>query len=154
MLKTTLIAAALTAAILASTPADVRAVDVDTTPQANAESADFVAARRAIERKNWKEASTRLQRVVAAEPGNADAHNLLGYALRWQNDLPGALASYERALKINPQHRGALEYAGVALIRSGQRARAEENLAKLKEICGVNCEEYRDLARALAAAPR
>lgn len=126
------------------------AVDLDTTPVANAENPDFVAGRKAVERKNWNEAVTRFSRVVAKEPDNADAHNMLGYSLRWAGNVDAAIASYERALKLNPKHRGALEYSGIALLKSGSTERAQENLAKLKDICGVNCDEYKDLAKAIA----
>jgi Flp pilus assembly protein TadD len=146
MLRIVVAGAAL--ALLLSTPA--YAVDLDTTPQANAENADFAAGRKAVERKDWNEAVKRFSRVVSKEPNNADAHNMLGYSLRWQGDVNGAIASYERALAINPKHRGALEYSGIAFIKSGNTARAQDNLAKLKDVCGVNCEEYKDLAKAIA----
>ena len=139
------------ATLAASVPVHAAyAMDIDTTPEVNVENPDFVAGRKAVERKNWKEAVTRFTRVVAKEPDNADAHNLLGYALRWQGDVNAAIASYERALKINPNHRGALEYSGIAFVKAGDVSRAKDKLAKLKDVCGVNCEEYRDLAKAIA----
>ena len=143
-------AMSVTALALLSLPPAAVAIDEDTTPVVNAENPDFVAGRKALERKNWKEAVSRFSRVVAKEPESADAHNLLGYSQRGAGNLEAAIASYERALKLNPKHRGALEYSGVAFIKTGNLARAQDNLAKLKEICGVNCEEYRDLAQAIS----
>ena len=40
---------------------------------------------------------------------------------------------------------------GKTRITEGLRAKAEEHLGQLERICGRNCEEYQDLARALAA---
>jgi Flp pilus assembly protein TadD len=150
MLKRQFAAGLLAAIASLSMPHIAAAVDLDTTPEANAENPDFTAGRKAIERKNWNEAVKRFSRVVDREPGNADAHNLLGYSLRWQGNVDAAIASYERALKLNPKHRGALEYSGIAFVKAGNMARAQDNLAKLKDICGVNCDEYKDLAKAIA----
>lgn len=136
--------------IFAAVTLPAGAVDLDTTPQANAENPDFAAGRKAVERKNWGEAVKRFRQVVAKEPDNADGHNMLGYSLRWQGDLSGAIVSYERALKIDPKHRGALQYSGIAFVKSGDVVRAQQNLAKLKDICGVNCDEYKELATAIA----
>lgn len=143
-------AAAIFAVALAGAP--VLAADTESTPAVNLENRDYVAGKRAVERKNWPEAVERFRRAAAAEPNNADAHNMLGYSLRWSGQMDQAFASYDRALQINPQHRGALQYSGIASIRAGNAARAEQNLGKLKDLCGVNCDEYKELAKALADA--
>jgi Flp pilus assembly protein TadD len=141
---------AVALAVLAVEPA--AAADTESTPVANVENRDYAAGRRAVERKNWPEAVERFRRAVSAEPNNADAHNMLGYSLRWSGQMDQAFASYDRALQIDPKHRGALQYSGIASIRTGNLARAEQNLGKLKDLCGVNCTEYKELAQALADA--
>ena len=91
---------------------------------------------------------------MAAQPGNADAHNLLAYSYRKQAtpDLPKAFEHYNTAHKLNPSHKGAHEYIGEAYLMDGKPAKAEEHLARLKVICGnAACEEYDDLAKAIAA---
>ena len=90
-----------------------------------------------------------LEKVVAKEPRNADAHNLLGFSYRWLNRMDESFASYGKALAIEPNHRGAHEYIGVAYLKVGKPEKAEEHLAKLQQICGANCEETRDLAAKL-----
>ncbi len=109
-------------------------------------------ARRAIERKDWKGAEKLLRQSVQLEPRNADAHNLLGYSLRWQARYDESLAEYAKVFEIEPNHLGAHEYIGQAYLKLGRRADAERHLAKLRQLCG-NCEEARDLAQALAKAP-
>jgi len=106
----------------------------------------MTAGRQAVKDRQWAQAATHLQRVVAREPRNADAHNLLGFSYRWMDRMDESFAHYAKALEIDPKHRGAHEYVGVAYLKVGNKAKAEEHLAKLREICGVNCEETRSLA--------
>jgi tetratricopeptide (TPR) repeat protein len=123
---------------------------VDTTPAVNKESADFVAGKKAIERKDWKAAVESLKKAEKELPGNADLHNYLGYAYRHLGDLDNSFAHYKEALRIDPRHRGAHEYIGQAYLKAGQPEKAAEHLAELEKICGKDCEEYRDLSRAIA----
>ena len=85
------------------------------------------------------------------DTGNADWNNLMGYALRKQKtpDLPGAEDHYKEALRINPHHRGALEYSGELYLMKGDLPSAEKQLARLDKECFLPCEEYSDLKRAV-----
>ena len=123
---------------------------VDTTPAVNKENADFVAGKKAIERKEWKAAIESLSKAEKDLPGNADLHNYLGYAYRHLGDLDNSFAHYREALRIDPRHRGAHEYIGQAYLKANQPEKAAEHLSELEKICGKGCEEYRDLARAIA----
>jgi tetratricopeptide (TPR) repeat protein len=121
-------------------------------PAAAPAKADRLAvARDAIKARDWKKSIAELQLAVQEQPGNADAHNLLAYSYRKQPtpELAKAFEHYNLALKINPKHLGAHEYIGEAYLMDKKPAKAEEHLAQLKTICG-NCEEYEDLAKAIA----
>lgn len=123
----------------------VAAVAADTTP------VDRLAnARGAIGASRWQDCLSELRR--GPEPGNADWHNLMGYCLRKQAkpDLAGAERSYEAALRINPLHRGALEYIGELHLMQQQPERAEARLATLQQACPQGCEELEDLKAAVA----
>jgi Tfp pilus assembly protein PilF len=112
------------------------------------------AGRKHIEAKAWPSAISELRAAVRADPGSADAHNLLAYSYRKQAkpDLDKAFEHYRAALKINPKHKGAHEYIGEAYLMNKQPAKAEEHLAQLEKICGnKTCEEYKDLAESIAA---
>ena len=74
------------------------------------------------------------------------------YAYRNQRKFELAFKHYREALRLDPQHRGAHEYIGEAYVMTGNKAKAQEHLAALERICGRNCEEYQDLARAIATA--
>ena len=64
-------------------------------------------------------------------------------------DLAEAERYYDEALRIDPQHRGALEYSGELYLMTGNLPKAEERLATLDKACTFSCEEYRDLKRAV-----
>lgn len=107
---------------------------------------NFIAARKAIEAKQWRRAIELLNKVTV----NADVHNFLGYSYRHLGNFDEAFHNYKRALDIDPKHLGAHEYVGEAYLLTNNLPKALEHLAVLKRICG-NCEEYRDLEGAVAA---
>jgi len=115
-------------------------------------SADFDIGADAVKSKNWEQAVYHLNIVAKAEPTNADAQNLLGYAYRNQRKFGLAFKHYGEALRLDPQHRGAHEYMGEAYVIVGDKAKAQAHLAALERICGKGCEEYQDLAKAIAQA--
>ena len=100
------------------------------TPAARpAEQADYAAGKQAIASKNWQAALDAFNKVVASDPGNANAHNFLGYAYRKLGKLDLAFKHYEEALGLDPRHRGAHEYIGETYLLAGNLAQAEEHLA-------------------------
>jgi len=120
-------------------------------PATNKEDADFVAGKKAIERKDWKSAVDALSRALTRKPESADIHNYLGYAYRHLDDLTSSFTHYKEALRIDPNHRGAHEYIGQAYLKAGQPDKAAEHLTRLEQICGKRCEEYQDLAKSIGA---
>ena len=134
------------------------AADIVTMPPARpattlAKADHMAVARDAIKAKDWIKSIAELTVAVKEQPGNADAHNLLAFSYRKQAspDLAQAFEHYKVALKLNPNHKGAHEYIGEAYLMDKNPAKAEEHLAQLKTICGnTRCEEYEDLAKALA----
>lgn len=110
-------------------------------------------ARDAIAAGQWQAAIKALEAAVAQNPGSADAHNLLAFSYRKQEtpDLPKAFEHYRKALALDPTHRSAHEYIGEAYLADRKLAQAEEHLRTLERLCGNrDCEEYQDLARAIA----
>jgi len=93
---------------------------------------DIVKANKAIKDKNWDQAVALLTRALGRDDKNAEILNLLGYAERNRGNLDAAFKHYERALALDPKHRGAHEYLGEAYLMTGNLAKAEEQLAVLK----------------------
>ena len=102
-----------------------------------------------IKAKHWQTAIEKLSAFVEANPSNADGYNLLGYSFRNLGNSKRAMSAYNRALKLDPQHTGALEYQGVLFVKLGDLDKANANLGKIKAICGTSCEEYEDLDKAI-----
>lgn len=121
-------------------------------PSASApEDADYAAGKKAIAAGNWQVAADAFAKVVAGDPGNANAHNFLGYAYRKSGKLDLAFKHYEQALRLDSRHRGAHEYIGETYLLTNNLAKAEEHLRALDRICIFGCEEYDDLKKAVAA---
>ena len=148
----------------ASTPAPVAAttptptpkyevVTPATTPMPSAQTknltTDLTAIRSLIASKNFSSALASLKIADRNYPNNADINNLLGYSARNLKQNKAAATYYTKALRINPNHLGALEYQGELFMVTKKISAAKRNLAKLKRLCGVNCEEYLDLKKAI-----
>ena len=98
---------------------------------------------------NYRDAITMLEQMIAAEPGDAEAHNLMGFSLRKSGDFDRALGFYQKALAIDPAHLGANEYLGELYLETGERDKAQQQLTVLEGLCGADCEEYLDLKSAM-----
>lgn len=128
----------------------VPAMAIDSGSQSNDPAASINDARDHIRSGSWKSAIDVLKEIIAEDPNDADALNLMGYALRKSGSTDRALGFYLKALKINPNHRAAHEYLGELYVETGQAAKARDMLEALERICGNRtCEEYEDLAEAL-----
>jgi len=117
--------------------------------------ADFAAGKRALAAGEWKTAIAAFELAALREPGNADIHNLTGYAYRRLREPERALDHFERALAINPRHRAAHQHAGEVHASAGNLAKAQEHLEALDGICLIPCTERADLHTAIVrfAAP-
>ena len=109
----------------------------------------LAAARTQIAEKNWPAAVDELKKVN--DTGSANWNNLMGYSLRKAKtpDYSAAEKYYSEALRIEPSHRGALEYSGELYLITGNLPKAEERLAALDKACRLPCEEYTDLKKSV-----
>ena len=135
-------------AAMALTLAAPAALAADNTPSAAATDS-LATVRNLINEKKWQDAIGELKRVN--ETRNADWNNLMGYSLRKAQtpDLDAAERHYAEALRINPKHRGALEYSGELYLIKGDLAKAEQRLSALDKACFLTCEEHADLKKAV-----
>jgi Flp pilus assembly protein TadD len=122
----------------------------ETDPDLATRDEDYAAGNRAVEKTDWVEAARLFQRAETRHPDNADLQNILGFSYRNLKQFDLAFKHYERAIELDPRHRGAHEYMGEAYLMTGDLAGAERHLAALKEICLLPCEELKDLERAIA----
>ena len=94
----------------------------------------MVAGKKAIDDKRWADAIKALSSAALRDTRNADIQNYLGYAYRNAGQMDKAFAHYERALKLNPRHRGAHEYVGEAYLLVDDLSKAEEHVAALRNL--------------------
>ena len=99
------------------------------------ENPNIVAGRKAIDAKDYKTAVGFLTNAVQEEPDNADAHSMLGYSYRKSGTFDQSMEHYQRALKIDADHRSAHEYLGELYLDMNQLDNAEKQLAALKKAC-------------------
>ena len=108
---------------------------------------------RASARSNRKTGRRRLANSSAqksAIPTILTCRTCLGFSYRNLKQFDLAFKHYERAIELDPRHRGAHEYIGEAYLMMGDLAGAQRHLAAIKEICLLPCEELTDLERAIA----
>ena len=83
----------------------------------------------------------------------AEAWNYRGYATRKLGRTDEGIGYYQRSLALNPQYAKVREYLGEAWLVKGRPDLAKEQLKTIATLCGVQCEEYRDLQAAINGHP-
>jgi Flp pilus assembly protein TadD len=136
---------------LAFLPATAIGDATDEAPAGAQLDPEYAAGRAAIEEKNWEAAIKSLSSAALRDTRNADIQNYLGFAYRNAGEMKQAFEHYERALKLNPRHRGAHEYVGEAYLLVDNLPKAEEHVAALRAICLIPCEELEDLQAKVSA---
>ena len=102
-----------------------------------------------LSNKKYKSALRQLKRITAQEPRNADAWNLRGFSERKLGKLKRAGKAYSRALKLNPNHKGALEYQAELFLQQNNVDKANANRVRLAALCPDGCTELERLDKAL-----
>ena len=112
-------------------------------------SHNMTEAQAKVDEGDFKVALDMLEELFRFEPKNPEVSNLLGYTLRNLERFDEAMVSYNRALELEPNHMGTLEYQGELFLKLNNQPAAEGNLAKLKVICSSGCEAHDVLQAAI-----
>ena len=102
-----------------------------------------------IEDEKYQDAISELQQLLKESPTDADMLNLLAYSQRKLRRFDEALVNYQKALDIEPEHRGANEYLGELYLQLGQLDKAQERLQVLDKACFFGCDEFDELEEAI-----
>ena len=102
-----------------------------------------------IDDKKFDQAIKELDEALADDPEDADLLNLVAYSHRQLKRYEVALNYYQKALAIDPEHRGANEYLGELYLSLGQLEKAMERLAVLDKDCFFGCKEFDMLEAAI-----
>jgi tetratricopeptide (TPR) repeat protein len=111
---------------------------------------NFENGQQAVYKAKYDKAIGYLKRALELERKHADAYNYLGFAYRKKGNLKLAGLAYQEALKINPDHKGVLEYQGEMYLKLGDLNAARRNQAHLQSLCSNGCDELKELTRAIA----
>ena len=131
------------------TPTPTQAAQTPTPAAAKSVNTELAKVTTLLNANNFKQALADLKIIDSEFKNNADVNNLLGYSSRKLKQYKPAARYYEKALKLNPNHLGALEYQGELFVLTNKVSAAKKNLAKLEKICGLKCGEYLDLKKAI-----
>jgi Tfp pilus assembly protein PilF len=103
---------------------------------------------------NNQAATDSFEAALAADPRNRRAYMGMARAAEAQG-LPGkAVRFYREALELDPNDLSALELQGAALVERGAKARAEDNLERIRKLCQGPCPQADRLAAAIARGPK
>ncbi len=102
-----------------------------------------------IEAEKYEQAIAELGEALAKDRDDADLLNLMAFSNRKLGRFDTAMEYYQKALAIEPDHRGANEYLGELYLQLGQLDKAEERLEILDKECFFGCREYDKLKRAI-----
>ena len=117
-------------------------------------SKEYQKAENLINNKDFNSAIKVLKDLIGEDPNGytkADLYNYLGFATRKQSKPDYELAEeyYLKALEINNNHVGALEYLGELYFETDRRDEALVLLDRIKIFAGDNSNEYKDLNKLL-----
>ena len=117
-------------------------------------SKEYQKAENLINNKDFKSAIKVLNELISEDPNGytkADLYNYLGFATRKQSNPDYELAEnyYLKALELNNNHVGALEYLGELYFETDRRDEALVLLDRIKMFAGDNSNEYKDLNKLL-----
>ena len=111
---------------------------------------EYLKAENLIKSEKYENAIKALNNLLSETPDGytkADLYNYLGYATRKQKNPDFELAEehYLKALELDSDHIGALEYLGELYYETNRKDKAVEMLVRLKEVAGDESEEYLEL---------
>lgn len=91
---------------------------------------------------------------MVTNPDTPKALNYRGYITRKLGRTDEGISYYLKSVAMDPQYAQVREYLGEAYVIQGKLDLAREQLQIIQTLCGTECEEYRDLAEAIEAAPQ
>ena len=108
----------------------------------------YAMAVRLTNEKKYDQAISVLKTISNKQ--DAGVYNYLGFTHRKIGQYDTAVAYYQKALEINPKYTLAMEYLGESYVEMGKMEKARVQLARLKQVCGAGCKEYKALQTAIS----
>jgi len=113
---------------------------------------EFHRAKKLIYKKNYAKSLEILKDIENEKPfgySKADLYNYMGFASRKQKDPDyiNAEKYYLKALSLEADHIGALEYLGELYYETDRLDKSKSLLEKLGEVAGQDSDEYKELSK-------
>jgi tetratricopeptide (TPR) repeat protein len=103
---------------------------------------------------NFVAADDAFETALAVDPRNRQAFINLAQVAQRQKLYGQAVRYTNKALALEPTDVNALAIQGEAMVEMGATARAQQNLAKVRQLCGANsCAQATRLSAAIARGP-
>ena len=102
---------------------------------------------------DFTEAAGLLETALAVDPRNRSAFVDLAKIAKQQKLFGRAIRLANEALQLEPNDLSALAVQGEAMVELGAIPRAQQNLAKLQQLCGNTCPQVAELSNAIARGP-
>ncbi|HSZ73807.1 MAG TPA: tetratricopeptide repeat protein, partial [Rhizomicrobium sp.] len=102
---------------------------------------EYAQALRLIKHEHFGDAIPHLDAALQQNPHDADILNYEGYAHRMVGDYTASLDYYNKALAVDPDHKGVHEYLGELYLQTHQPDKAQAELAELTKLCPSGCDE-------------
>ena len=147
------IVAGFGAALIASSGANSQAPRPDS--QLNPQSVELTrAGEAALASGDFQAADDALELALVLDPRNRHAFVTLAKVAQKQKLYGQAIRYTNKALALEPNDLSALAVQGEAMVEMGAVARAQQNLAKVRKLCGAAaCPQGTTLAAAIARGP-
>ena len=94
-----------------------------------------------------------LDALTAIRRPDAMTLTMIGYSKRKMGRVEDGMADYFQALALDPDNVHTREYLGEGYVALERLDLANLELTRIAAICGTDCEQYRDLAAAIAGEP-
>ena len=75
---------------------------------------------------------------------------MIGYSKRKSGAVEEGIGYYHQALALNPDNVNTREYLGEGYVAMGRLDLAQAELDRIGALCGESCDQYIDLAAAMA----
>ena len=105
-------------------------------------------AQNLIDQGNYESALLVLEKI-AEKNASADVFTLIGYVERKRQNFDNAVIMYNKALSINSEHTGALNYLGEVYLELNDLEKAKICLSKLSLACLYGCLDFTELEEAV-----
>ena len=102
-----------------------------------------------VKKEKYKSAIGKFKSLINKKSDNytqADIYNYLGYTHRKLKEYDAAETYYLKALKLDSDHIGALEYIGELYLETNRIEEAKKSLQKIKSVAGESSNEYLELS--------